>query len=276
MRKKSIAFKIFFILIAVFFITACNKPTVVRRKRHVQDTSLARIFVHKKLIVGVASYFPPYVTGDAAQGFSGFDAEVAKEVAKALNVEIEFAPLHWEEMTSKLKNNEVDCLWCALSPEEFESADCIFSEKYINSSLTVMVLKDSAYESLHDLKNEKVGFLTNTDTTLASNVMAAVMHEFDNLTTYYSLEIALHELKSKKIDALVLDILTINYLLKVYPSFRMLNKPIKPMSYSVVFNAKDISLRNKMDEVLLQLELDGKLEKLSVDWFGANIVILGR
>lgn len=271
--------KIYPMLIALLVFStlfSCEKTQVIRRKRQLKDTSLARIVVKRKLVVGVYTFFPPYITYELGNKISGFDVDVAKEVARVLNVDVDFRPLPWIDLVNGLKNKELDCLWGAMSVDNFENIPCIFSNIYMNSSLSTMVLSNSPYKSNEDLKNKPVGLLNLTDSASSALTLSAAMSHFENLQIYSNFHIATDELRRKKISALLLDLFSISQLISNGEKMRMLNEPIYRNSYAVVFNVEDVNLRNRINGILLDLEYKGKLAEISRKWFGSDVLVIGK
>lgn len=274
-KKTYLLIKILFLL-GIFLASFSCKPRVIRRTRAIKDTSLASVMVRRKLLVGVHKFYPPYVTYGLNNVITGFDVEVAREVARVMNVDIEFKPLAWSELIDGLAKHQIDCLWGTMSAAQVGNFDCIFSAPYMNSSLTVMVPADSIYSSIEELASKTVGFLNLTDTESAAMILSTGMKNFENLHIYNDYDIALDELRRRKIDALVLDIFSISNLINNKEAFHMFNEPLNKMSYSVVFDRNSESLRNRVTEVLIKLEYDGTLAKISRKWFGTDIIIIGK
>lgn len=260
--------------IFIFSLISCA-PRVIRRPRRNKDTSLARVEVRKKLIVGVKQYFPPFVSFDD-NNVTGFDVDVAKEVAKRMNIDIEFRALSWTQMYKNIQDSEVDCLWGALDISAFSTWDTIFSDKYLNSSLATVTLVEIPFTSLEELKVKTVGLVSMADSATGAETLNTILAEIPQLILYHDLEAAISDLKSKRIDVVITDVFTAFYLTVNDSTLKMIKDPIKRQSYAVVFSDKDKTLRDKINDVLLQLEYEGVLETLSRKWFGSNIVIIGR
>lgn len=139
MRHKNSVF-VCLIFFVVMLSTSCY-PRVIRRYQHVKDTSLARVQVRKKLIVGVREYYPPYTAQLSNGGFEGFDIDLALAVAKELNVKVEFRALSQREIMAGLEKKTVDCLWSGFSIIDFRSAEIITSAPYLKTSVAAFVPK---------------------------------------------------------------------------------------------------------------------------------------
>lgn len=274
MKKK----KTPLILVLVFsfiLIFSCG-TRVIRRTRRVKDTSLARVLVRRKIIIAVDKNFPPYVTYGNNGLLTGFDIEIARAVAKDMNIDIEFRPMTWQNMIDSLYKKEIDCLWSAMSVSDFENISCILSDTYMMSSLTIMVPSDSIYTSVEELSDKNVGLLNLSSTASAASTIRSIMKNFANLQVYNDFSIAIDALKRKNIDALVLDIFSIFHLINSNEDMQIFNEPLNRMFYAVVFNKEDVRLRDRINESLLKLEYEGVLADISRKWFGSDILIIGK
>ena len=274
MRHKNSVF-VYLIFFVVMLSTSCY-PRVIRRYQHVKDTSLARVQVRKKLIVGVREYYPPYTAQLSNGGFEGFDIDLALAVAKELNVKVEFRALSQREVMSGLEKKTVDCLWSGFSIIDFRSAEIITSAPYLKTSVAAFVPKGSEYESLKDLRDGSIGFIAVGETLRAAGVTETVLKDYPKVKPYYDLPLAINALKQKKLDAIATDIWTIFHLSSRVGEVVVFKEPIQQRSCSVIFSRTDETLCTKINEILLKLEYEGTLEALSRKWFGADIIILGK
>lgn len=65
--------------------------------------------------VGFDQDFPPMgFVGDDGQ-FTGFDLDLAAEVAKRLGKEIKYQPIAWDAKDMELSSGTIDCIWNGFS-----------------------------------------------------------------------------------------------------------------------------------------------------------------
>ena len=63
------------------------------------------------LIVGFDQDFPPMgFVGDDGE-YTGFDLDLAKEVAKRLDLEYKAQPIAWDSKDMELESGNIDCIW---------------------------------------------------------------------------------------------------------------------------------------------------------------------
>lgn len=293
--KKNNFLAAFLILSVFVLLSAACKPRVIRRTRSVKDTSLARVLVKRKLVVGIRNYFPPYVMSEtighqlivsegnkvsaAKDGdivITGFDIELARAVGKALNIEVEFKVLRWDEMVDALQKNKIDCVWNAASSDDFENLPCIFSDAYIASVLSIVVPQGSPYNKVSELYTKMIGLYSLTDDNTSTPISRTVAKAFPSLRVYVDIDTAMDAVKKGRVDGLVMDGFAISDQIKNGENVRMINEPIYRMYYSVAFREQDTSLRDRINETLINLEYDGTLAKISRKWLGTDVIIVGK
>ena len=111
--KKRIIFLLVIAMMAGVVLSACSGG-----KQTSKDTSLDDVKKAGKFIVGLDDSFPPMGFRDEAGNIVGFDIDLAKEVAKRLDVEVEFKPIDWNSKELELKNKKIDMIWNGLTITE--------------------------------------------------------------------------------------------------------------------------------------------------------------
>jgi polar amino acid transport system substrate-binding protein len=118
------------------------------------DSDVAAIKSKGKLIVGITDFAPMDYKDDNGE-WIGFDADMAKEIAKSLGVEAEFVEIDWDNKILELENGSIDVVWngMTLTPEVTGAMEC--TNAYCNNAQVVVVKKDDAekYSDKDSLKD---------------------------------------------------------------------------------------------------------------------------
>ncbi len=106
-----------------------------------------------KLIVGVTD-FAPMDSKDASGKWVGFDADLAREFAEYLGVDVEFVEIDWDNKLLELNNKNIDCIWNGMTLTEDVKAAMSTSVPYCNNAQVVIVNADGAdqYKTADDCK----------------------------------------------------------------------------------------------------------------------------
>ena len=158
MKKKFVS--VFMALTTALMFTACGGAATDSSDESAKETvSLENDVEYIKskgsLIVGITD-FAPMDYKDENGEWIGFDADMAKEIAKSLGVEVQFVEIDWDNKVLELNNKSIDVVWngMTLTPEVTNAMTC--TNAYCNNAQVVVVnAKDaekySTPESLSDL-----------------------------------------------------------------------------------------------------------------------------
>lgn len=90
------------------------------------------------LIVGFDQDFPPMgFMGDDGE-YTGFDLELAQEVAKRLGLEYKAQPIAWDSKDMELEAGNIDCIWNGFTMTGRED-DYTWSEPYMANTQVFVV-----------------------------------------------------------------------------------------------------------------------------------------
>ena len=94
---KKFAYAVMALLLITLTFVSCGQSDM----RYVKEKGV--------LVIGITEYEPMHVKTE--DGWMGFDAELAKEVASRLELEVQFEIIDWEDKVDLLKSKEIDCVW---------------------------------------------------------------------------------------------------------------------------------------------------------------------
>jgi polar amino acid transport system substrate-binding protein len=152
-----------------------------------------------------------------------------------------------------------------------------FTKPYLKNAQVVVVKKDSGYDSLASLKGKKVGLQAGSSAAGALDAakdfkasLKKVIEFKDNLT-------ALMDLEQKGVDAVAMDLIVANDNIKRSGKpFVVLSESLSPEDYGVGFRKADLALRDAVQAQLEAMAKDGTLAKITTEWFGSDISVVGK
>ena len=113
-----------------------------------------------KLIVGFDQSYPPYgFVGDDGN-YTGFDLDLATEVANRNGWDIQLEAIDWDAKDTLLNSGAINCIWNGFTMEGRED-DYTFTDPYMLNAQVVVVKSSSGIKSLDDLAGKNV--ITQTD-----------------------------------------------------------------------------------------------------------------
>lgn len=241
-----------------------------------EDTSLAKIIVKGKLVVGVMDYAPPCAFTNTSGQMVGFDVDIFKEIATRLDVDVEFKTINWASKEELLEAGEVDCIASTFTFSKTRQIDYALTTPTLYNAQVAVVKNGSNIRDIQDLNGKKVGYLegSNIIDILQENYEGL---EFKKMVSYSSFLPAFEDLQMYVVDAVFTDLLIINYMIKNSSTdFRVLDSAITSEKCTYAFRRGDKLLRNAVEKIMLELEYDGYVLEASKKWFQADLYLFGR
>lgn len=214
------------------------------------------------LIVGLDNAYPPYgFIGDDGN-LTGFDIDLATEVAARNGWNLELEAIDWDAKDALLNQGTINCIWNGFTMEGRED-DYTFSEPYMLNEQVIVVKKDSGIMSLSDLAGKTV--VTQADSA-ALDVLEGdkkdVADTFKSLQTLPDYNNAFMQLESGMVDAVACDLSIAQYQIAAKPDAYQQLDPLSSEHYAVGFKKGDDALAAKVTSTLKDMYNDGTVEKL--------------
>lgn len=274
MKKRIILVTAIITIMALVF-TGCSatKQTTATKEPAAetkQENLLEKIKAEGVIKIGTEGTYAPFTFHDKDGKLTGFDVEIAQEVAKRLGVKAEFIETKWDGMFAGLDAKRFDAVvnQVTIRPDRLEKYD--FSSPYIVSKAVLIVHgENNEIKSFEDLKGKKSGqSLTSNLAEIAKSFQAELV-QVDGFNQ------ALDLLTSKRIDATIND--SLSYL--DYKTQRP-DAPIKVVAEmdtkdenGILFNKGNKELVDAVNKVLADMKTDGTYLKISEKWFGEDVSI---
>ena len=232
-----------------------------------------------KFVLGLEASFPPMGFTEADGTITGYDIDLAKEVSKRLNLEFVAKPINWEAKELELSSGSIDCIWNGFTMTEERLEKMAFTSAYLNNDQILVVRNDGTINSLKDAEGKVIGCQSGSSAEeaiesnkeFASSLKSVKKYE-DNLT-------ALNDLEVGGIDAVVMDSVVADYTIKIGKrNLTVVEESLSKEAYGIGFRNDEngIELRDKVQKVLLEMAEDGTVAKISENWFGKDISVIGK
>lgn len=231
-----------------------------------------------KLTVGFDQDFPPMgFKGDDGE-YTGFDLELAKEVAARLGLEFVPQPIAWDAKDMELTSGTIDCIWNGFTMTGREDA-YTWSEPYMDNSQVFVVAKDSGIQSLADLAGKVVEVQTDSSAEAALKEDADLSGTFGTLQTTPDYNTAFMDLEMGAVDAIAMDVIVAGYQMEQREdgdSYVILEETLASEQYGIGFKKGNEALRDKVQGVLEEMAADGTMAEISNKWFGRDVTTIGK
>ena len=223
-----------------------------------------------KLVVGITDFAPMDYKEEGSDEWVGFDADMAKEFAEYLGVEVEFVEIDWDNKIMELDGKTVDCIWNGMTLTDEVKAAMETSTPYRNNAQVVIVKADVAdkYQTAEDCKDLKFAVESGS----AGQDMAEE-NKFD-FTEVKDQATALMEVKAGTADAAIIDSLMAAAMVGEGTDYADLTYTAKLNSeeYGVGFR-KDSELAEEFNKFFEEALEDGTVDKLA-EKYGVSAAII--
>lgn len=214
------------------------------------------------LTVGFDQSYPPYgYVGDDGE-LTGFDLDLAAEVAKRNGWDLELEPIDWDAKDTLLNSGAITCIWNGFTMENRED-DYTFSAPYMLNKQVVVVRADSKIGSLEDLAGKTV--LTQVDSAaeaVLNGDKADLAATFASLDTIGDYNTAFMQLEAGAVDAVACDLSIAQYQLAGKDIYVQLDEELSKENYAVGFKKGDQALADAVTATLKDMTDDGFIEQL--------------
>ena len=226
-------------------------------------------------IVGLGDNFPPFLYKNDNGDYTGFDIELAKEVAKRNNWTIKFQPvIDWDSKEFELNSGEIDCIWSELTINRRED-DYAWSDPYFNNTQVFVVTSDSSINSIDDLNGKVVEVVVSSSAADALNGNnKSIKDTFSKVNDVNDFDSAFVDLKSGACDAIICDDGYASYVVNEKfsdGSLKIIDEPLSFEKYGIGFKKGNDDLRNQVQKTLNEMFEDGTVDEIAQNYSDYHI-----
>jgi len=214
------------------------------------------------LRVGLDPTFPPFEIGDE-NGLRGIDVDLAEAIADELEMDVDFVWIGYDGLYDGLQTGRVDLLLSALIIVPSQMGDFSYSSPYFDAGERLIVRRDSTITDIAAINTLAV------ELGAQGHVEAmAAQKEFPtlNIVPYNTAEEALTAVSDKNTDGVIMDEINGRLFLQTHPNLRILPDPITMEPFAIVVRKDDQTLLKELNDVLVVLGENGRLDEILVDW----------
>ena len=228
------------------------------------------------LIVGFDQDFPPMgFLGDNGE-YTGFDLELAQEVAKRLGLEYKAQPIAWDAKDMELESGNIDCIWNGFTITGRED-DYTWTEPYMANTQVFVVRNDSGIAGKDDLAGKVVECQADSSAEAALKEDPDLTATFAQLLTTADYNSAFMDLQQGAVDAIAVDVIVAGYQIQQRNAdFTILDDSLSAEEYGVGFKTGNTELRDKVQATLEDMAKDGTMKEISEKWFGEDVTTIGK
>ncbi|WP_066065690.1 amino acid ABC transporter substrate-binding protein [Neobacillus soli] len=273
MKKFTMVFAL--LMSFMLILSACGKDDNKAGKDNKKSDNnqsadvLKQVKADGKLVIGTEGTYAPFTFHDTSGKLTGFDVELAEEVAKRIGVKAEFKETQWDAIFAGLDAKRFDMIanQVGIRPDRQEKYD--FSDPYITSAAVLITSKDNnKVKAFEDIKG------LNSAQSLTSNYADIAKKNGANIVGVEGFQQSAELLAQKRVDVTVNDKIAYLDYMKHKP-----DAPIKIVATSddastsgFMFRKKSDTLVDAVNKALKDIVDDGTYKKISMKWFGVDVL----
>lgn len=222
-----------------------------------------------ELTVGLLVDFPPYGTTNAANQPDGYDADVARLLAKDLGLKLNLVPVTGPNRIPFLLTNKVDLLVASLAVTPERAKQVTFSKPYSAATIVLYGSKKAAIKGAPDLKNFRIGVARASTQDVTVTQMAPQGTEIRRFDDDAS---AMQALISGQVDAIGCSTTVAAQIAKRVPANTFEQKfVLRQQEMAVALRPGQDELLKTVNDFVARNTANGELNKLYVKWLESDL-----
>ncbi|MGG3561062.1 amino acid ABC transporter substrate-binding protein [Neobacillus rhizosphaerae] len=227
----------------------------------------------KTLVIGIDDKFAPMGFRDENNKIVGFDIDLAKAAADKMGKKVKFQPIDWSTKEAELSSGRIDLIWNGYTITDERKKKVLFTKPYLKNAQVVVTRADSNLSKLDDLQGKVVGLQSLSSAADALDG-APIKSKIKTVTEFADNVQALTDLKSGRLDAVVIDEIVINYYMtKEQEAFKVLDESLAPEEYGIGVKKGNEEILKSLQKALDDMNEDGTAAQISKKWFGEDKVL---
>ncbi len=218
---------------------------------------------------GVDATFAPHAMAKLGGGLEGFNIDMANEIAKRLGQPIEIEGTQFSELIAGLNAKKYDWIAAPTTVTPERAKTMLFTEGYLDTDFQFLVKKsDPEIASLDGLKGM----------TIALNKGSAYEAWAKDNAEKYGFKFDVYDTNADAVQAVLSGRAGANLAGNTAVAWAAKQNPLLKLTYTIKtglvwaipFRLDDTAGRDKVDDVVKCMKLDGTFAELSEKWFGTK------
>jgi serine/threonine protein kinase/ABC-type amino acid transport substrate-binding protein len=235
------------------------------------DGSLDRVKTAGKIVIAIDTNYPPMEFLKDGQ-LTGFDFELAEQVAARLAVKADFQIVHWDwpEVPQGLNQGKCDMVISSWTITNQRKQDAAFVE-YLSMRQVFVCKRGVVVNNEKDLAGKRVAVGADT---VQHNYLKAVQEKgiaFKDLIVLMGGEDPFPYMKKGRADVTIVDEPVASYHARQDADFVVtgsIGHALIPPPVGMVFRPKDIQLQEAVAQAIGAMKADGFFDRILEKWFG--------
>jgi polar amino acid transport system substrate-binding protein len=238
--------------------------------------TLDRVLAAKTLILAVDEQYPPFSTRDYDGEMTGFDIDIAREIAARLGVTLKVVTPGWNRIVGGHWQGQWDIAMGAIEPTAERGAVLEFAAMYADAPAVILVHNGASMAGAADLKGKRIGveagsvyeaYLRGESATPDSALSGVDIIAYE--VEPFGIDDLAHAPDSA-IDAMIVSLLTAQDAIGIGKPVTVASAPLFRRPFVIAADKGDPEFAARLAEVVEAMRADGTLSRLSVQHLGVD------
>ncbi|HHF6061735.1 TPA: lysine/arginine/ornithine ABC transporter substrate-binding protein [Haemophilus influenzae] len=217
----------------------------------------------QELTFAMEPSYPPFETTNAKGEIIGFDVDVANAICQEIQATCKFKSETFDSLIPSLKAKRFDAAISAIDITDARAKQVLFSDAYYDSSASYVALKGKA--TLESAKN--IGIQNGT--TFQQYTVAETKQYSPK--SYASLQNAILDLKSGRIDIILGDTAVLSDMISKEPEIQFIGEKVTNKKYfgnglGIAMHKSNKDLAAQLNKGLAAIKANGEYQKIYDKW----------
>lgn len=217
----------------------------------------------QELTFAMEPSYPPFETTNAKGEIIGFDVDVANAICQEIQVTCKFKSETFDSLIPSLKAKRFDAAISAIDITDARAKQVLFSDAYYDSSASYVALNGKA--TLESAKNIGV----QNGTTFQQYTVAETKQYSPK--SYASLQNAILDLKSGRIDIILGDTAVLSDMISKEPEIQFIGEKVTNKKYfgnglGIAMHKSNKDLAAQLNKGLAAIKANGEYQKIYDKW----------
>ncbi|MFF5993521.1 transporter substrate-binding domain-containing protein [Lysinibacillus sp. KU-BSD001] len=219
--------------------------------------------------IGLEGTFPPFSYHDEAGVLTGFEYEIAAQIAEDLGVEANYVETKWDSLIAGLDTDKYDFVINNISITDERKEKYDFTIPYMESVAVLAVHSDNTeIQQIEDLKGKKAAQTITSNFAKDAESLGAEIVAVTDLTSSIQL------VEQGRADGTIHDRVTFLTYMKEQPDskLKIVEGSTSSSDIALILNKENEEFREKLNEIIKTRSEDGTFAAISEKYFGDNVI----
>lgn len=228
------------------------------------DLTWHRIQANRDLYVGLDPSYPPFAEW-TPERIEGIEADIAREIARRLNVEPQLLIMGYDGLYDALYTGYVDFVIAGLRPSAAHDEWVYYSAPYFDAGQVLVSPANAPVERMADLAGKTVAVELASAGDVAARRWSRRLDALHVMRMMMPEE-ALQAVANGAADAALIDTVSARLHLDVYPGLTLAPQTTVPEPYVIAMREDNYRLTEAVESILRDMKADGTLDAIIARW----------